>query len=151
MKSLRSLHCCQANCLFFFSAAVLHFDSSILQIGFDSWAWGITYNKALLSTLDSLRGLGSVAGCFSVSRLALQLFFFFFFGVKPTFFCLFVCLFVCYMCNWICFMFFMGGSWQASSWLGLACFCYSCAYLFIYFKILILCLYIYIYIYISYW
>ena len=43
-------------------------------------------------------------------------------------------------------MFFMGGSWQASSWLGLACFCYSCAYLFIYFKILILCLYIYIYI-----
>ena len=41
-------------------------------------------------------------------------------------------------------MFFMGGSWQASSWLGLACFCYSCAYLFIYFKILILCFNIYI-------
>ena len=32
-----------------------------------------------------------------------------------------------YRCNRICFMFFVGGSWQASSWLGWACFCYGCA------------------------
>ena len=46
-----------------------------------------------------------MAGCFSVSRLALQLFFFFFFGVKPTFFCLFVCLFViCVIGFVLCFL-----------------------------------------------
>ena len=45
-------------------------------------------------------------------------------------------------------MFFVGGSWQASSWQSWACFCYGCAYFYYYyfFKILTMCLYIYIYI-----
>ena len=45
-------------------------------------------------------------------------------------------------------MFFVGGSWQASFWVGWAYFCYGCAFFFKKKKkTLILCFYIYF----SYW
>ena len=75
-----------------------------------------------------------MAGCFTRSRLGFYGFFFFVIGGVIGFVLCFLWMglgkffffFFGYRCNMIFYfflMFFMGGSWQASSWLGWACFC----------------------------
>ena len=118
LKTLRSEEWgLPSHCLFFF---FLLLPCYVLILAFCTAEWVLCW---------------TVAGCFTRSRLGFYGFFFFgyrwcnricfmFFvdGSWQVFFFFFLVIGVIWFFIFF-LMFFMGGSWQASSWLGWACFC----------------------------